>query len=162
MPFDDLLEANAAYMEHHQPLASGKPRLGLAILTCVDTRVDPHEAFGVKVGDAKILRNAGARVTEDVLRTMVIAGYVLDVTRIAVVAHTDCGGTKADQTGMVEMVREATGEDASDMDFMTVKDQIATLREDVQRIRDCKYLAPGLEIESFMFDVHSGKLTHVE
>src|SRR5581483_4281305 len=89
--FADLLAANELYAE-----SFGSPRLparaakGLAILTCMDSRIDPLAMLGLRPGDAKILRNAGARVTDDVLRTLVLASCLLGVHRAMVIAHTDC------------------------------------------------------------------------
>src|SRR3954451_21824202 len=89
--FDDVLEANEAYVAGFQ-LAGLQARAarGLAVLTCMDSRIEPLAMLGLGPGDAKILRNAGARVTDDVLRTLVLASYLLGVDRVMVIAHTDC------------------------------------------------------------------------
>ena len=72
--FDDLLEANARYAAvEHEVAESGVARKGLAIVTCIDSRIDPLAVFGLEPGDAKILRNAGARVTDDVERSLALA-----------------------------------------------------------------------------------------
>src|SRR5687768_1197660 len=89
--FDDVLTANAAYAGSFRneglPATAAK---GLAILTCMDSRIDPLGMLGLRPGDAKILRNAGARVTDDVLRTLVLAHHLLGVDRAMVIAHTRC------------------------------------------------------------------------
>ncbi len=88
--FDDVLNANAAYAESFTDGGRpGKAARGLAVVTCMDSRISPLAMLGLQDGDAKILRNAGARVTEDVLRTLVLATHLLGVTRVMVVAHTD-------------------------------------------------------------------------
>lgn len=162
MPFQDIIDGNAEYAKIHEDLADGHARLGLAIVSCMDTRIDPLAAFGLKRGDAKMLRNAGARVTDDVLRTLILAAHVLGVNRVAIIAHTDCGGTKVDQSDMQRMVDEATGADASGIDFLTTHDQEAALREDAAKVRDCAQLPPGVEVGTFMYDVHSGQLRQVD
>ncbi len=162
MPFNDIVTANAVYAERHKNLANGLARRGLAIVTCIDTRIDPLEAFGLIPGDAKMIRNAGARVTDDVLRTLVLASHVLGVNRVALIQHTDCGGTKLSQEQMVDVVGELTGEDASDVDFLMIDDQRATLAADAQKIRDCKLLPAGFEVGEFIFDVTSGRLEQVD
>src|SRR6185503_9725262 len=95
-PFADVFEGNERYAAvAHEVAASGVARRGLAIVTCIDSRIDPLAVFGLVPGDAKILRNAGARVTDDVIRTLALATALLGVTRIAVVQHTDCKMTSA-------------------------------------------------------------------
>ena len=156
--FDDVLAANAAYVEHYDRGGlAGRAARGLAVLTCMDSRIDPLGMLGLAPGDAKILRNAGARVTPDVLRTLVLATYLLGVDRAMVVAHTDCrmsGGTEDD---VHEAIRAAGGPDTRSMSFETTTDQRATLREDVQRIRSSPYLG-GLTVGGFVYDVHTGRL----
>jgi carbonic anhydrase len=161
MPFKDVLQANADYVPGHNALPTGHARKRLAIVTCMDTRIDPVAAFGMAPGEAKILRNAGARVTDDVLRTLILAAHVLDVDRIALIAHTNCGGALVDQAKMEELIREHTGEDASEIDFGTVTDQVATLHDDAKKLRECRFFPEGMEIGEFMFDVESGALTQV-
>src|ERR1700754_3390345 len=93
--FDDLYDANAKFAESFgSSELTGRAARGLAVVTCMDSRIDPLGLLGLRPGDAKILRNAGARVTDDVLRTLVLAVYVLGVDRVFVMPHTDCGMTK--------------------------------------------------------------------
>ena len=80
--FDDLLKANRHYRsKFHDPGVEGKAAKGLAVLTCIDSRIDPLAMLGLKAGDAKIMRNAGARVTDDTLRSLILASNLLGVTR---------------------------------------------------------------------------------
>ena len=93
--FDDLLAANAEYQKGFKySELTGVAKQGLAIVTCMDSRINPLSVVGMRSGDAKILRNAGARVTEDVLRTLVLATYLLGVKRILVMPHTDRKSTR--------------------------------------------------------------------
>ena len=93
--FDDLLEANVRYQsEFALQGLEGSARRGLAVLTCIDSRIEPLAMLGLEPGDAKILRNAGARVTDDVLRTLGLAVNFLGVVRICIVHHTDCAMTR--------------------------------------------------------------------
>lgn len=158
MPFDDVLAANTAYVEwFDRGGLSGHAARGLAVLTCMDTRIDPLGMLGLVPGDAKILRNAGARVTDDVIRTLVLAHYLLDVERVMVVAHTNCrmaGGTEDD---VHAAIAAGGGPDTRALRFETTTDQLATLREDVQRIRSSPYL-DGLEVGGFVYDVETGRV----
>lgn len=162
MPFSDIIEANAGYARDHEELADGRARRGLAIVTCIDTRIDPLKAFGLIPGDAKVIRNAGARVTKDVLRTLIIATHALGVDRIALIQHTDCGVANNTQHSLEDLVEADTGNSASDIDFLTIGDQRATLRSDAQILRDNPLLPAGTEIGTFIFDVHGGALEAVE
>lgn len=161
MPFSDILTANASYAADHEELANGQARRGLAIVTCIDTRIDPLAAFGLIPGDAKVIRNAGARVTDDVLRTLIIASHVLGVNRVALIQHTDCGVANNSQETIVKVVEDLTHESAGDLDFLAIDDQASTLTADADKIRNCKLLPAGIEVGEFMFDVVSGKLTQL-
>ena len=161
--FTDVLRANEAYRATfaHQDL-TGQAMRGLAIVTCIDSRVAPLEITGMAPGDAKILRNAGARVTEDVLRTLVLAVHLLGVTRILVMPHTDCKMASADESDMHEAIYRASGVDSRSLDIRTVSNQLQGLRSDVVRIRSFPYLPEDLVVGGVIFDVHTGGLTTVD
>ena len=96
--FQDLLKANEEFSAGFKSTGlSGQARQGLAIVTCMDSRIAPLSIVGMNVGDAKILRNAGARVTEDVLRTLVLATHLLGVNRVLIMPHTDCRMASAEE-----------------------------------------------------------------
>src|SRR4051795_10316518 len=129
--FADVTTANAAYAKSFA-LAGLEPRAarGLAIVTCMDSRIEPLRMLGLEPGDAKILRNAGARVTDDVVRTLGLARYLLGVERVMVVPHTKCpmaGGTEQDVHDGIEA---AGGPDVSELSFLVAPDQLAALRDD--------------------------------
>ena len=96
--FSDIFSANELFVQgfQHSEL-TGTARKGLAIITCMDSRISPLAVVGMQAGDAKILRNAGARVTDDVLRTLVLASYLLGVNRVLVMPHTDCRMARDDE-----------------------------------------------------------------
>lgn len=157
-PFADVLAANVEY-------ASGfalrgvpaKAARGLAVLTCMDSRIEPLAMLGLEPGDAKILRNAGARVTDDVLRTLVLAAHLLGVDRLMVIAHTDCRMTARSEEEVHAAVRDEGGPDTRSLAFLTTTDPIASVREDVQRVRSSPYLE-RLEVGGFLYDVATGRL----
>jgi carbonic anhydrase len=159
--FADVLAANAAYAHEFQ-LAGLEPRAakGLAVLTCIDSRIEPLRMLGLEPGDAKILRNAGARVTDDVLRTLVLASYLLGVDRTMVVAHTKCRMASGDENDIHAALDEAGGPDTRSLAFLVTDDQEATLRADVQRVRSWPYLS-RLRVGGFLYDVDSGGLTQL-
>jgi carbonic anhydrase len=161
--FDDLLDANRCYRtEFHDSGVAGTAAKGLAVLTCIDSRVDPLALLGLHAGDAKIIRNAGARVTADALRSLVIAVNLLGVTRVCVVHHTDCamfGSTNDEIRVRISRVR---GVDASGWDFLAGTDQRATLRGDIELIESCPLLPRDLVIGGFIFDVRTGELVPLD
>jgi carbonic anhydrase len=157
--FDDLLSANRDYAERYElsGLAARAAR-GLAVVTCMDSRIEPLQMMGLSPGDAKILRNAGARVTDDVLRTLVLAVHLLGVERVMVVPHTDCRMTKVDDDQAHAVIAESSGIDTRSLEFHTIRDQKTTLQRDVQRIRSWPYLPAGLPVLGAVYDVGSGSL----
>lgn len=158
-PFEDVVASNADYSKDFSDAGiPGTAARGLAVVTCMDSRISPLEMLGLRPGDAKILRNAGARVTDDVLRTLVLAVHLLGVDRVMVVPHTDCGMTKV--TGdQVHEEMQAHGFDTRSLEFQTISDQGETLRHDVQRIRSSPYLPAGIAVAGYVYDVASGRLS---
>jgi len=113
----------------------------------------------LSAGDAKILRNAGARVTSDVLRTLVLASHLLGVDRVMVIAHTDCRMTGTEQD--VHAALAAAGSpDTRTLDLLATEDQDATVRADVEVLRTSPYL-PHVRIGGFRYDVHTGRLAQL-
>ncbi len=157
--FDDVLAANADYAASYADAGiAGRAARGLAVVTCMDSRISPLEMLGLDKGDAKILRNAGARVTGDVLRTLVLATHLLGVERVMVVPHTDCKMASATDEQVHESIRASAGTDTRSLRFETIPDQRATLAADVQRIRSSPYLPKGLAVVGAIYDVRTGKL----
>jgi carbonic anhydrase len=156
--FADVLDANAAYTRTYEhgdlPASAAK---GLAVLTCMDSRIDPLRMLGLRPGDAKILRNAGARVTEDVLRTLVLARYLLGVDRFMVVAHTRCAMNNH-EADVHRAIEDAGGPDTRAITFLTAPDQAAALAGDVQKVRSWPYLG-DIAVGGFIYDLDTGALT---
>jgi carbonic anhydrase len=161
--FDDVLEANRRYQaQFHDPGIRGTAARGLAVLTCIDSRIDPLAMLGLRPGDAKIIRNAGARVTDDALRSLVLATNLLAVDRICVVQHTDCAMVGVTDDELRARIGGERGTDASGFHFHAMTDQLAALREDVARLTACPLLPPGVEIGAFIFDVQRGEVRPVD
>ena len=157
--FDDLMAANEGYVGRFS--AAGLPGTaarGLAVVTCMDSRIEPLQMLGLSNGDAKILRNAGGRVTGDVLRTLVLAVHLLGVQRVMVVAHTDCRMSKVTDEQVHELIRDQARLDTRSLEFRTVTDQRAMLESDVQRIRSSPYLPADLAVLGTVYDVTTGRL----
>jgi carbonic anhydrase len=160
--FDDLYAANAKYAkEFGDSGLTGTAARRLAVVTCMDSRIDPLGLLGLKAGDAKILRNAGARVTDDVLRTLVLAVYLLGVERVLVMPHTDCGMTKVTDAD-VHALTSSRGVDTRSLEFHTVPNQDEALRHDLTRIRTTPFLPANMPVTGAIYDVHTGLLTPVD
>lgn len=160
--FDDVLEANRLYAtEFVDGGLTGRAARGLAIITCMDSRIDPLAIVGMGAGDVKILRNAGARVTEDVLRTLVLATHLLGVDRVLVMPHTDCRMAKAEESVIHEAIFEASGVDSRSLEMRVSPDQVGALRADITRIRSYPYLPRDLAVGGAIYDVHTGILSTV-
>lgn len=157
--FSDLEAANSEFVANFVPEAlTGKAARGLAIVTCMDSRIAPLAIVGMKPGDAKILRNAGARVTEDVLRTLVLATHLLGVDRVLVMPHTDCRMATGSEPEIHQAIFDASGVDTRSMEIRTVKDQRAALELDITRIKTYPLLPKTLQVAGGFYDVATGKL----
>lgn len=159
--FDDLLIANTAYADAFTLGAlAAAPRRQLAVVTCMDCRIDPLAIWGLEPGDAHVLRNAGARVTDDVLRSLVKSVNQLGVTRVAVMHHSDCGAAKIVLSELRQKVQATTGNDPEDVEFHLIDDPAATLAADVEALRVHPYLPPGTAVAGFYYDVTTGIAEH--
>ena len=159
--FDDVLAANATYADTYDsgqlPAVAAK---GLAVVTCMDSRIDPLRMLGLEPGDAKILRNGGARATDDVLRTLVVASHLLGVDRVMVVAHTRCRLTGVTEEQLHDEIAAAGGPDTRSIAFLTTTDQVKALVGDVQRVRSWPYLGT-VRVGGFLLDIDTGLLEQV-
>jgi len=161
--FRDVIEANAAYAAALR--TSDLPGLaarGLAILTCIDSRIDALALAGMHEGDAFIMRNAGARVTDDVLRSIVLATSLMGVDRILVMPHTRCAMAQDDELSIHARIAEAQGVDTRSMEFRTVLDQVEALRTDVTRVRAMPFLPPSVTVGGALYHVESGLLEPID
>ena len=159
--FADVLAANRLYAEGYG--LAGMPATaarGLAVLTCMDSRIEPLAMLGLAPGDAKIFRNAGGRVTDDVLRSILLARYLLGVERAMIIAHTNCRMAVASDDVLHAAVRDAGGPDTRGIELLTTNDQDAAVRADVERVRSSLYLG-GLEVAGALYDVDTGLLTRL-
>jgi carbonic anhydrase len=157
--FRDLIESNAGYAEgfaHGQLPAP--PRRHLAVVTCMDARIDAYSVLGLEPGDAHVLRNAGARTTDDVVRSLIKSIHQLGVTRVAIVHHTDCGAAKIQLDDLRRQVSERTGHDPAGVDFHLIADEDQSIIDDVEALAASPYLPAGIAVAGFMYDVRTGEL----
>ena len=161
--FSDILKANSQFVaEFQDEHLTGTARKGLAIVTCMDSRINPLAVVGMKAGDAKILRNAGARVTDDMLRTLVLATYLLSVDRVLVMPHTDCRMASGDEESIHASIESKHGIDTRHVEFRMVSDQRAALAADVESIRKYAILPRSLKVAGAIYNVATGELEPVD
>jgi carbonic anhydrase len=161
--FADLISANSEYIKDFKYSdLTGRAGKGLAIVTCMDSRINPLSVVGMRSGDAKILRNAGARVTEDVLRTLVLATYLLGVDRILVMPHTDCAMASRSEAEIHELIDTKFNIDTRSLEFKTTNDQIGALKTDVTRVRSYPLLRDGVQVGGAVYDVKTGTISPVD
>lgn len=158
--FADILAANARYADtFHLGGLSPQAARGLGVLTCIDSRIEPLTMLGLAPGDAKILRNAGARVTEDTLRSLVLAVHLLGVARIAVIQHTRCRMTEATDDEIRTEISDLAGAPADDWNFQAIDDQLGVLVADVDAIHACPLIPNHVAVAGMIYDVDTGALT---
>jgi carbonic anhydrase len=158
--FDRILRENERFQEAFDRSAlTAAPLTGLAIVTCMDARIDVEDALGIRVGDAHIIRNAGALATDDVIRSLIVSQQLLGTREIIVVAHTKCGLHGADESVLRERIEISTGS-STDMGFGAFEDLEAMVREQVELLRDEPVLL-DTEVRGLIYEVETGRLRPV-
>lgn len=181
--YDEIIAANAGYAAHfgdktHLPLPPGRHFL---VLTCMDARLDPAKFLGLAEGDAHVFRNAGGRVTDDAIRSLVVSHKLLGTTEWFVIHHTDCGMEYADDTTIATLL-EGGRETASyadgrwqnpekssggcrhghDIAWLTISDRAGAVREDVAKLRAHPLTDPAVKIRGMIYDVKTGRIETVQ
>jgi carbonic anhydrase len=160
--FDDLLAANEDFASRFDLGGfDGIARAGVALVTCMDSRIEPLGMVGLKPGDAKIFRNPGGRVTPQALEALVLGVHLLNVDRVMVVPHTRCAVASASEEELRRRVGESAGVDASWQSFGVVRDQQVALRADVAAVRSHPLVPDSVRVGGFLYDVDTGLLDHV-
>lgn len=160
--FDDLLEANRRYGKSAPRGFDGIAHEGVLILTCMDSRLEPLEMVGLRVGEAKILRTVGGRLTDDALAGMVMGVHKLDVDRILIIPHTKCAATSLTEEQLADAITEASGVDAHGFLFGVDPDQLGGLHADVAAVRNHPLVGPFAEVAGFIYDVETGLLERLD
>jgi carbonic anhydrase len=160
--FDELLAANRRYADTFDrgdlPMP---PARRVAILTCMDARLDPEKFLGLDIGDAHVIRNAGGRASQDAIRSLVISQRLLGTNEIVVIHHTDCGMLTFRNEDLVAKVRADLGADVSGWDFLPFADLEQSVRDDVAALRESPLIPSDIPIAGAIYDVRSGRLHEV-
>ena len=133
--FEQFMKANQAYVALHGELNLPlKPKTRVAIVTCMDSRLHVAQALGLALGDAHILRNAGGRVTEDMIRSLVISQQQMGTREIVVLHHTDCGAQTFENGPFQEYLKRGARCRRVSQDFLPFQDIEESVREDMQAL----------------------------
>jgi len=160
---EEVLRANALFTRSYDPARATAPVVRkLAIVACMDYRIPLEQAFGLKPGDAYIIRNAGGIVTEDVIRSLLVAHYRLGTEEFLIINHTECGMQTFRDEELRADIRRRTGTDTIAPEqfhaFHNLEDHV---RQQIQRIRSHPWIPAHILINGCIYDVHTGKLTPV-
>lgn len=155
-PFDATSAAQAAGAPPTGDMPAD-PARSLAILTCMDARILPHRLLGLEAGDVHVLRNAGGRVTPDVLRSVALSTRLMGVDQVVVVHHTRCGGGESDAT-LGSALRTA-GLEGDIPELYGAPDRVAALRADLEALRSSPLLPGELRVAGYLYDLDTGHVT---
>lgn len=155
--FDDLLDANREFATTFSLSGfDGIAHAGVAIVTCMDSRIDPLGMLGLSPGDAKIFRNPGGRITAAALEAIVLGVHLLNVNRVLIIPHTRCAMSSSSEVELRKRIGDAAGQDASWQGFHVVHDQLAALEQDVAAVRSHPLVPDTIEVGGFVYDVDTG------
>ena len=158
--FERILEQNVRFVEAFDRSAlTAAPLTGLAILTCMDARIDVEDALGLRVGDAHIVRNAGGLASEDAIRSLIVSQQLLGTREILVIAHSKCGLHQADEADLRERIELSTGT-STEMGFGAFGDLDQMVRDQVDILRDEPTIL-DVPIRGLVYEVESGRLRQV-
>src|SRR4029079_11643539 len=147
-------DANEGYAAARANVADPRPSRRLAVITCMDARIDVFAVLRLHLGEAHVIRNAGGRVTDDVLRSLALATHVLDVDTVVVMQHTGCGLAGVSDAEL----RSRTG---ADLGFFPIDDHVAALTEDVEALQSTPFLGNLKQIRGLIYDTTSGEIENV-
>jgi carbonic anhydrase len=158
---DALIENNARYARSFRDSElQAPPRRPVAVVTCMDARLLPSRFFGLKEGDAHIIRNAGGSARE-ALRSLVISQRMMGTREVAVVKHTDCGMLRATNRDIRRKVAQDLNADASEIDFLTFRSLEQAVRDDVRLLAESPLIDDEVVVRGFIYDVTSGLVSEI-
>lgn len=159
---DELLANNQSYIRstRHEVHIPVRPALRLTVLTCMDSRIDIFAFLGLQLGDAHVIRNAGALATDDMLRSLLVSQRLLETRAVMVIGHTDCGLHGLEERSFLAKTEREVGLPVpfTSGAFVDLDD---TVRTSVRRIRECAFLPHRDEVWGCVFDVDTGRLRDV-
>lgn len=158
----EFQKANDAYassfVKGNLPMPPGRH---VAVVVCMDARLDPARFLGLEEGDAHVIRNAGGRASEDAIRSLAISQQLLGTNEVVVIHHTDCGMLTFSNEDLRQKLKQDLKADAEHIDFLPFKDLAQSVRDDVATIKNSPLLLKNIAVSGFIYDVTSGRLLPV-
>jgi len=178
---EEILKANAAYSAQfgERGKLAAPPERRIAVLTCMDARLDPAKFLGLEEGDAHVIRNAGGRASDDAIRSLVISYKLLGTKEFFVIHHTDCGmssftnevmrtllassleSAEATPQGFRDTGKGPGSREAEYIEWLTISDPTQAVIDDIERIHSHPLIPKSIPVHGFLFDVKSGRLIEV-
>lgn len=160
--YQEAVQANARYAEGFQhgdlPMP---PSRKVAVLTCMDARLMPDQFLGFSIGEVHVIRNAGALATDDAIRSLVISTNLLGTREILIIAHTGCGMLTFRDEEVQQQLQQQYGSDASGFALHAFPDLHESIRKQVQRVRECPFIAKDIPVHGLIYHVETGRLEEV-
>lgn len=158
---DSLVRSNQQYAAHFtDPGMDARPVRQVAVVACMDARLDLHEALGLELGDCHTIRNAGGVVTEDIIRSLTISQRALGTRSVALIHHTGCGLLNLSEEFRHELAEEVGQRPSWAVEAFKDLDQ--DVRQSMQRVRTSPFLLHTDDVRGFVFDVHTGLLREID
>lgn len=158
--YERILAENLRYVEAFDRSAlTAAPLSGLAVLACMDARLDVEEALGLRTGDAHIIRNAGGLATDDAIRSIIVSQQLLGTNEVLVIGHTGCGLLGADEAALRDRLTRQTGQQL-DTSFGSFADLDESVRVQVERLRTHPWVR-RVPVHGLVFEVESGRLYEI-
>lgn len=158
---DELLENNTAYASTFSGPLPMPPSKNVAVIACMDARLDVYGLLGLKDGEAHVIRNAGGVVTADEIRSLAISQRLLGTKEVILIHHTDCGMLTFTDDGFKAEIRADTGAEP-EWDSEAFSDLPADVRKSVKRVKESTFVPHRDAVRGFVFDVATGRLEEVE
>jgi carbonic anhydrase len=177
----EILDANEKYSNKNPTLKDLKqsPKREIAILTCMDVRLDPLRLAGLELGDANVIRNAGGRASDDAIRSLIVTCKLIGAKEFFVIQHTACGMETFDNEIMADLlagslekaefdgkkwknvVTGSGSEEGRNIDWLTIKNLKKSIIQDVNKIRNHPLIPDNIKINGLIYDVKTGKLNEI-
>jgi carbonic anhydrase len=158
----EFQKANEAYASSFSkgnlPMPPGRH---VAVLTCMDARLDPARFLGLEEGDAHVIRNTGGRASDDAIRSLTISEQLLGTNEVVVIHHTDCGMLTFSNEDLRKKLKQELNADAEHIDFLPFKNLEQSVRDDVATVKNSPFIPKNIEVSGFIYDVRSGRLLPV-
>jgi carbonic anhydrase len=157
---DHLLHANRAYAESFPGPRPLRPKLRMAVIACMDSRLDLFGALGLDIGDAHLIRNAGGLPTDDVLRSLAVSQRSLGTREVVLIHHTDCGMQGLDDAAFRAELAAETGDEPR-WNVPAFTDPHATMRRSLAAVRRCGWIPHREDVRGFIFDIATARMEEV-